>query len=178
MLKKLLTAAVCLFSLNAFADDHKHDEHEHEHREGQVHEHGHLQSQITLEHNHLAIHIFGAADSFLGFEHAPENAGEEAVIADLKAHVDAAEVVKVNAEAQCIFKEGHFELILPKEGEEGHANGEIELNYECAMPENLQEITYNWSVFHELEDLDAELIAGDKLAKEELSSDHNSIHLD
>lgn len=171
MKKSILFLSVFALSLPAFADDHD----EHEHREGQVHEHGHAQSQIILEDNHLDIHLFGAADSFIGFEHDPETAGEEARIAEMKKHIDAGDLVTMNKEAQCVFEKGEFDLDIP-EGE--HANVEIELEYECAMPEKLAEISYNWSTFHNLEELDAEFIGGDKIAKEELTAEHNALHLD
>ncbi|MFV0321301.1 MAG: DUF2796 domain-containing protein [Alphaproteobacteria bacterium] len=171
MKKSILLLSTFTLVFSAFANDHG----DHEHREGQVHTHGHAQSQIILDDNDLDIHIFGAADSFIGFEHAPETAGEEAKIAEIKKHIDAGDIVTLNKEAQCVFKDGNFDLDIA-EGE--HANVEIELEYECAMAEKLTEITYNWSAFHHLEELDAEFLGGDKIAKEELTAEHNMLHLD
>jgi len=73
MMSKLTLLALVLLSNSALAKKNLHS-----------HEHGHVELSIAYEKNLAEIELETPADSFFGFEHAPKNDKEKAIIEKAK----------------------------------------------------------------------------------------------
>ena len=66
------------------------------------HEHGRADLQIAVEADVIDIHLGGALDGFVGFEHRPRNAAERARVASAVAQLSSPEQLVVPPpEADC-----------------------------------------------------------------------------
>lgn len=73
MMSKLTLLSLVLLSHPTFAKKNLHS-----------HEHGHVELSIAYEKNNAEIELETPADSFFGFEHAPKNDKEKAIVEKAK----------------------------------------------------------------------------------------------
>lgn len=149
-----------------------------EYREQGAHVHGIARMDLVLEDHTLSIDLDTPAANLLGFEHAPRDAAEEAVLKQAVARLHEAkalfnlpqaagcevETVEVASallghEESHVHHEGHD--ADAHEGEAGHEHADMEASYRfhCASPAKLDGITVNlFQLFPATEKLEVQLI--------------------
>lgn len=105
-------------------DDHdNHDEHGDEHRSGEAHVHGNGEIAVVLEDDLLTIALVSPMYNIIGFERAPENAEEEAALAEVRALLaDGPALFVLDASAGCTFEGA--DLTFSDEHAHGSGDGE------------------------------------------------------
>ncbi|MFV0431014.1 MAG: DUF2796 domain-containing protein [Alphaproteobacteria bacterium] len=149
----ILITALAVTTSSAFAD---------EMRFADTHEHGQAIARITLDYDDdgvirdhdLDVKIFGAAQSFVGFEYHPQNPIEKQMITKLNQDVRSGNLIAINKEAGCRLDDTDFDFDTHGD----HADIEIELDYECQNPENLTSVTFNFANMQYADQLKAQYI--------------------
>jgi len=158
-----------------------------EHREHGAHVHGIGQMNVVLDGNSLAIELDTPAANLLGFEHAPRDAAEEAVLGQAVERLHQAEAVFTLPQAAGCEVEtaevasallghdehGHLDTNA-HEGETGHEHADMELSYQfrCARPEALEGVTVSlFALFPATEALEVQLITPHGQSAAELTAD-------
>lgn len=148
-----------------------------------AHVHGEAQAAIVIDGESLSISLNSAMYNITGFERAPQNPEEEAVLADAISSLKAGDALFVmDTAAGCTLSSMTHSL---PEGatpvESGHnPYRDLEATYEfaCAAPDALVSVSVDlFDRFEKLEKLDTVVLRGDAQIAISLSADQNRIEL-
>ncbi len=154
-----------------------------EHREHGAHVHGIGQMNVVLDGTTLAIELDSPAANLIGFEYAPRDETEEAVLEQAVAHLrDAAALFELPAAAQCQIEEIELKSALLEheaaghehDAEDGHPHADMEASYRfhCDKPGQLDGITVKlFQLFPATEELEVQLITPTSQGAAELTAE-------
>jgi hypothetical protein len=146
-----------------------------EHREHGPHVHGVAELNVALDGNVLWLELSSPAVNLVGFEHAPENAEQEAAVHEATATLrDGARVFGTSPGAGCELTEANVTTDIAQPGAEHHeeaehgedehageAHSEFQASYrfDCAAPDALTQLEVHlFELFSGTEEVKAHLI--------------------
>ena len=162
----------------AYADEH----HGHAHH---AHVHGVAKLEVAVEGGSLSLHLESPLESVLGFEHAPGNDKERAVVAQMrKAMANGGALFAPTSAAQCKLVESTLEAPTldakpagkpEKHGkhEEHEAHGDLDADFRftCAQPAKLTGMEVRvFEAFPKMRRIDAQVVSGKGQKATRLSS--------
>jgi hypothetical protein len=155
-----------------------------------AHEHGVAHMNLAVEGQKVEIELETPLANILSFEHAPETDTQKKEVRDMAAVMRKADMLFIfPAEAQCRVEKVSLEseaisdeLLASKasgptekahggekkDGEESHADLDVEISFLCRHPEKLNSVTVNlFSVFPNLREVEVQLVTpkGQKAAE-------------
>jgi len=95
-------------------------------RDLDAHEHGAATLDIALDGARLYLDLGGPADNVLGFEHAPSNDAQRALVAEADRVLGTDGIFVANAEAGCTLEEAMVDIALPETPEDGEHDADHE----------------------------------------------------
>ncbi len=177
-------------------ENEEHDEHEaeedHDHEEDDsfrdhgAHEHGAAALMIAWSGDAVAIDLQSPAFNVLGFEHAPTSEGEQALLDESVAALEAGDLLQLTPAAECtlISATVHAEMaeeVEEHEEEEGehddeeetHSDIDVSYNFHCLHPERIESLdaTALFAQFPNFEDLRAEWVSDTQQSAKDLTAD-------
>ena len=148
-----------------------------------AHVHGEAQAAMAIDGGRVSVSLNSAMYNITGFERAPQNAEEEAALADAIAAIKAGEALFVlSPSADCTLDSVTHSLpeAGPPEDSDHNPYRDLEASYEfsCTAPAELQTATIMlFEKFGNLEHLDMVVFNGDAQIAIRLSADQNRIDL-
>ncbi|MGR5211536.1 zinc uptake protein ZrgA [Vibrio rotiferianus] len=98
-----------------------------EYRQHEAHVHGLVEFNIAQDGKDLLIEITSPGADVVGFEHAPENAEQEAVLSNAVAALKGTDkLLVINKQAKCAIEDVHVSHTLGQDSHEGHDHHEHE----------------------------------------------------
>ncbi|MGR4989658.1 zinc uptake protein ZrgA [Vibrio rotiferianus] len=92
-----------------------------EYRQHEAHVHGLVEFNIAQDGKDLLIEITSPGADVVGFEHAPENAEQEAVLSNAVAALKGTDkLLVINKQAKCAIEDVHVSHTLGQDSHEGH----------------------------------------------------------
>jgi hypothetical protein len=156
----------------------------------EAHEHGVAHMNLAVEGQKVEIELETPLANVLSFEHAPETDAQKKEVRDMAVVMQKADALFIfPAEAQCrvekVFLESKAisnDLLAPnasghtekahggekKDGEETHADLDVEISFLCLHPEKVNSVTVNlFSAFPSLQEVEVQLVTpkGQKAAE-------------
>ena len=121
-MKLLLLTLLLMSSLSVYADKHGHEGH----KKGMgAHEHGSLTLEVAVEGKQINIEIEAPAESFLGFEYAPQTEKERAAFTKAETLWTKELLTKLfipDAALGCTLGEASFKQVLEEHAETKEKN--------------------------------------------------------
>ncbi|MGR5232318.1 zinc uptake protein ZrgA [Vibrio rotiferianus] len=92
-----------------------------EYRQHEAHVHGLVEFNIAQDGKDLLIEITSPGADVVGFEHAPENAEQEAVLSNAVAALKGTDkLLVINKQAKCAIEDVHVSHTVGQDSHEGH----------------------------------------------------------
>lgn len=162
-MKVLPALAVLVFSAPAYADEHH------------AHQHGVAKLEVAVEGGSLSLHLESPLEGVLGFEHAPRNDQERAVVAEMRKKLaDGGKLFAPTTAAQCTLKSVQIEaptLDAKPVTSEAHGDLDADFLFTCAQPTKLTGLEVRLTqAFPKLRRIDAEVVSGKGQSAMRLSS--------
>jgi hypothetical protein len=146
-----------------------------EHREHGPHVHGVAELNVALDGNVLWIELSSPAVNLVGFEHAPQDAEQEAAVRQATATLeDGARVFGTSPDAGCQLTEAKVTTDIEQPGAEHHDDAEHEddehadeahsefqasWRFDCAAPDALTQLEVRlFELFPGTEEIEAQVI--------------------
>jgi hypothetical protein len=139
----------------------------HEHH---AHVHGVAKLEVAVEGAEINLHLESPLEGVLGFEHAPGNDKERAVVAEMrKKMAQGAALFSPTSDAQCSFVSVKVEApsldARPAAGhnkhEEEHSDLDADFRFTCAQPAKLTGMEVRlFEAFPKLRRIDAQVVSG------------------
>jgi len=155
-MKQLLLLATLTVSAPALAQDHH------------AHVHGVAKLEVAVEGAEINLHLESPLDDLLGFEHAPGNDQERAIVAQMrKTMASGGALFDPTSAAQCKFVEGKLEtpsLEARPAGKQGahetHGDLNADFRFTCAQPVKLTGVEVRlFEAFPKLRRIDAQVVS-------------------
>lgn len=154
-------------SLHAFSDKHK------AHREHDAHVHGGATLNIAFDQLNGKIEFKGAAESVLGFEHGAKSDKDKKKLSEAvtKFETGIASMVVFDAALNCVMTKELIEVqaetkdekttgkSVQKEKQGEHSNFVANFNVVCAKSIVGSKVTFNFTSFQRIKDLDVTVLA-------------------
>lgn len=152
--KTLALLVYLLLSNSAFAEK-KHEHHNHA-----AHVHGAATLAIAFEGTSGKIEFKGAADGVLGFEFEAKTAKDKKTLSDTieTFEKDISSMVQFDSNLNCTLKSE--KIAQEKKGKEKHSDFIANYTVTCAKEILNSKITFDFTKFKKLQDLDITLLAG------------------
>ena len=162
-LKLIPVFAALLFSAPLLAHDHH------------AHVHGVAKLEVAVEGAGINLHLESPLEGVLGFEHAPGNDKERAIVAQMrKAMANGGALFAPTSAAQCKFVDGKLEApsLDAKHAEhEAHGDLDADFRFTCAEPAKLTGMEVRlFEVFPKMRRIDAQVVSGRGQKASRLSS--------
>ena len=137
--------ALCT-ALNSAGHGHNHHDHGLDQHHGHGHHHAHVHglASVTLAQDDKQIWVSMRVPGYdmLGFERQPRNDDEVALIKTTMEKLRQPQsLLALEAEANCEFKSADVDVPLLNKDHQGHADFEVNQQFECKNPEALSKIT-------------------------------------
>ena len=160
-MKFIPALALLLISSPVLAQDH--------HGHGHAHVHGVAKLEVAVEGADINLHLESPLEGVLGFEHAPGNDKERAIVAQMrKTMANGGALFAPTTAAQCKFVESKLEAPVlearPAGKPDAHAaHGDLDADFRftCAQPAKLTGVEVRlFEAFPKLRRIDAQVVSG------------------
>jgi hypothetical protein len=141
-----------------------------------AHVHGVAKLEVAVEGSGLSVHLESPLQGLLGFEHAPRNDKERAVVAEMRKKLnEGGKLFAPTTAAQCKLKSVMIEAptldAKPASGHEAHGDLDADFQFTCAQPAKLTGVEVRLTdAFPNLRRIDAEVVSGKGQSASRLSS--------
>lgn len=155
-MKKLIVIGIFFGMTSAYAGKKK------EHRHHDAHVHGAATLSIAFDQLKGQLEFKAASEGVLGFEHEAKSDGDKkklnATIEKFEASI--ATMVKFDDSAGCLFTKEKIEMVFEK-SQGGHSDFVARFNIECKKEIKGTQMTFDFSQFKGIKNLDVTLLIGD-----------------
>ena len=122
-----------------FAGEHAHEhDHDFEFTEQHAHDHGKVAATLSYSENRLNLRLLLPAFNAFGFEHAPSNSQEQALVdSTLENLSNAINIIELQPGCQAIKTDAYKSDVLASSGTDEHYNLELDYTFSCPINDAL-----------------------------------------
>jgi hypothetical protein len=139
-----------------------------EHRHHEAHVHGHATLNIAFDQVKGKVEFKAASQSILGFEHQAKSEKDKKIMSEAISIFETAigSMVKFDESLGCVFMKEKIEMMAENQGYEKYKKGEhsdfvASYNVECKKELKGTKVTFDFTQFKGIKDLDVTLLVDD-----------------
>lgn len=168
---RLALVSFLLFTFDLSAKKHKHREHS-------AHSHGHAQLSIAFDGIRGQMEFKSPAESIVGFEHEAKSEKDKKVFAAAAKQFEdkVSSNILFDSSAGCVISKKSIEMTPDKDGG-NHADFVAFFNILCTQSVMGTKLTFDFTSYKKLKQIDAVILVGDKQIKSEISSKKVTVDL-
>ena len=155
--KRIMFFLIFVLSIKAFAKK--------EHRHHEAHDHGSASLNIAFDQLKGKIEFKAAAEGLVGFEHEAKSEKDKKKLNETIAKFESSmtSMIKLNESFGCVFAKENVGVIVENHKEHQGEHSDFVANYqvECKKDIKGSQITFDFSQFKGLKDIDVTLLIGD-----------------